>query len=123
VIGGVVRCCKTVVEPLGSLGLVLGDGIFVVGVEIGVLSVLADGEEGGTFAAVFSPEDDGGVLSVTSLDLDIVVFLFLHCCRSFDNSGAVWEDLDNSVVDCCRGVVVRIYNRVGERGLFCLPLP
>jgi hypothetical protein len=110
---------NTVVEPPGSFGLILVDGVFVVGVEIGVVTMLADGEEGGTLAAVFSSEDDGGVLSVTSLDLDIVIFLFLDCCRSFDNSRAVWEHFDNTY----NSVVVRIYNRGGERGVFCLPLP
>jgi hypothetical protein len=62
--------------------LILGDGVLVVGVEVPVGSSFADGKDGCSFAAVFPSKDDGGVLSVGSLDLDIVFFLLLDCCRA-----------------------------------------
>jgi hypothetical protein len=118
VIGGVVSVVATVVKPLCSFGDVFGNGFFVVGVEVSVGSVFADGKDGGAFASVLPSEDDGGVPPVRSLNLDIIFFLFLYCCRGLYNSRAIRQNLDNSY----NSVVIRIYNRDRE-GLLFLRLP
>lgn len=52
-----------------------------------MLSELADSLDGCPFASVLTAEDNGGVLSVRALDLDVIRFLFLtvviDCCRNF----------------------------------------
>ena len=56
---------------------------FEVFVLVGVLSKLTNCLDGRAFASVLPSKDDCGVLSVTALDLDVIGFCFLYCCRYF----------------------------------------
>jgi len=76
-------CCRLLSETFFPVVNVDFDCICEVGVEGGVLSVLTDGLDSCASTSVFTSEDNGGVLSVRTLNLDVIRIAFFDCCRNF----------------------------------------
>ena len=94
-------CCLLLSETFFPVVNVGFDCICEVGVEGGVLSVLANGLNGCTFASVLSPEDNGGVLSVGALNLDVIRITFFDCCRNFYSQRTVRQHFNGCCRRCC----------------------
>jgi hypothetical protein len=99
-----MACCRdfsVIFQSPVSVVEVFSDGRLEIGVEFGVLSELANRLDGGSPTSMLASKDNGGVLSVRTLNLDVIGVILLDCCRSFDTDITVGQHFKR----CCPGVV------------------
>ena len=85
-------CCRSF-SPVVPPFLVGSYDFGVFGVEVRVLSEFANRADGSSDAPVFPADDNGGVLSVTALDEDVIIAFAFLCCREFYEDLAIRQHL------------------------------